>query len=132
MFSRPSFAAKRDLGLQDAIPLLPGAASPATLERPAEADTVQDQFEVEGWPTQPRKLSKPPFQVFLSASLVVLALLITFPYIILAAFIRQYNEQLVSDSDMVYQYIKLATQLVSTCSRPVIFKARSNPLQPVT
>lgn len=61
MLSRSSFAAKGNPGLQDAIPLLPGAASPATLERPAEADTVQDQFEVEDWPTQPVTLSKSSF-----------------------------------------------------------------------
>lgn len=97
-----------------ASPFLPGTAKPAVWQ-PAEDDVVKDELEVEGWPIQPRTLSRTSSQAFWNAAYEVLAFTLTLPYIVLAVYIAVYNNRLVSNADMVYRYIiQQGTTVVST------------------
>ncbi len=105
---------EHELEQGDAIPLLPATAKPALPEQLAADDAVKDEFQVRGWPTKPTAISRTPFQAFLNAGPEVLALFMTLPYIVLAAFIAKYDNKPVSDADTVYRYvIKLGMNLVS-------------------
>jgi len=104
-----------------ATPSLPGTANPAVWEQSAEDDVVKDELEVEGWPIQPRTLSRTSSQAFTNAAYEVLAFTLTLPYIVLAVYTAVYNNRLVSNADMVYRYIIQQGTTVLRNAFPYIF-----------